>query len=216
MHDDWLARWRGDRIGFHEGHPNALLERHIARFAGCRRVFVPLCGKAEDLAYLATRGHDVVGVELVEEAVQAFFAEHGLVPSIAPRGPCVAYQAGAFALLVGDFFTLTPDLLGPVDALYDRAALIALPPEIRPRYVASLRALVPAGALALVITLEYDQRAVAGPPFAVLEAELRALYAGATIELLGEQAATDVGKCSQSAVPATWRCFAIRWDDARS
>lgn len=211
MHEEWLARWREGRIGFHEGRPNALLGRQIARLAGCRRVLVPLCGKAEDLAFLAEHGHEVIGVELAEQAVRAFFAGHALAPSIAARGPFAAYHAGAFTLLVGDFFAATPELIGPVDALYDRAALIALPAELRPRYVALLRALLPARAPALVITLEYDQHAMAGPPFAVLEPELRALYAGATVELVEERTASG-GKCSQSGVAATERCFAIVLD----
>jgi len=216
MHDEWFARWREGRIGFHEGHPNVLLEHNVARLAGCRRVFVPLCGKAEDLAFLVTRGHEIVGIDLAEEAIRSFFAEHDLVPSIAPRGPYIAYEAGAITLLVGDFFALTPELLGPIDAVYDRAALIALPVEIRTRYVAALRALLPAGAPALVITLDYDQRAMPGPPFAVLESELHTLYAGATIELLEQRAATGSGKCAQSGVPAIECCFAIRWGDPRS
>ena len=223
MHDDWLARWREDRIGFHEGRPNDLLVHHAAQLAGHRRVLVPMCGKAEDLAFLAARGHDVIGVELAEPAVQAFFAEHDLAPSIARRGPVVAYEigrgvmaaapaagpAGAITLLAGDFFAVTPGLLGPVDALYDRAALVALPAELRPRYLAQLRALVPAGVPALVITYEYDQAVVGGPPFAVLEPELRALYAGAAVELLEERAAT-IAKCAQSGVPVSERCFAVR------
>src|SRR4051812_12173703 len=154
MVDDWLGRWREGRTAFHEGRPNDLLVRHAARLAGRRRVLVPLCGKSEDLAFLAARGHDVVGVELAEQAVQAFFAEHDLTPSIARRGSVIAYEvgpgmvrpaapagpagptaSGAIALWAGDFFAVTPELLGPVDALYDRAALIALPAELRPRYV---------------------------------------------------------------------------------
>lgn len=223
MQEDWLARWREGRTRFHEGRPNDLLVHHAAQLAGCRRVLVPLCGKAEDLAFLAARGHDVVGIELAEQAVQAFFAERDLAPSIARRGPFVAYEigpgnvaaeptagpAGAITLLTGDFFAVSPELLGPVDALYDRAALVALPPELRPPYLARLRALVPAGAPALVITYEYDQAAVAGPPFSVLEADLRTLYAGAAVELLEERAAT-LDKCAQLGVPVTERCFAIR------
>ena len=85
MHEDWLARWRDGRIAFHEGHPNVLLEHHIARLAGCRRVLVPLCGKAEDLAYLAAQGHAVLGVELAEQAIREFFEAHGLAPSISAR-----------------------------------------------------------------------------------------------------------------------------------
>ncbi|HEX2687188.1 MAG TPA: hypothetical protein VHN14_11245, partial [Kofleriaceae bacterium] len=178
MAEDWIARWREGRIGFHEGRPNPFLEHHIARFAGCRRVLVPLCGRAEDLAYLAAHGHTVVGIELAEQAVREFFEIHGLVPTITPRGPLVEYTAGAITLFVGDFFAATPALIGPVDAHYDRAALFALPPELRPPYVAHLRNLLPAGSRSLVITIEYEQQRMAGPPFAVHEPELRSLYAG--------------------------------------
>jgi len=216
MDQDWIARWRDGRIAFHEGQANAFLDRYLARFAGCRRVLVPLCGKAEDLAFLAAHGHAVLGVELAEQAVREFFAVHALAPSITARGPFVEYTAGLITVLAGDIFATTPALVGPIDALYDRAALIALPADLRPRYVAQLRALVPPRAPALVITLEYDQQLMTGPPFAVLEAELRALHAGATVELLEERPATGSGKCTESRVPATERCFAIRFDDDRS
>jgi len=206
--EDWLARWRDRRINFHEGRPNGLLEHHHARLAGCRRVLAPLCGKAEDLAFLAAHGHDVVGIELAEQAVREFFVDHALTPSIAPRGPFIEYAAPSITLLAGDFFAATPELLGPIDALYDRAALIALPSTLRPRYVQHLRALLPPTAPALVITLEYEQHRVNGPPFAVLEPELRALYAGRPIELL-EQRPADVTKCKEAGVPVTEHCFAI-------
>jgi len=214
MHDEWLARWRDGRTAFHEGQPNTFLERHIAWLAGRRRVLVPLCGKAEDLAFLAAHDHEVLGVELAEQAVREFFAAHELAPSIAPHGPFVAYAAGSITLLVGDIFELTPRWAGPIDALYDRAALIALPPALRARYVDHLRALLPAGAPGLVITLEYDQSAMTGPPFAVLESELRAQFGSTTsIELVGERLAGGSGKCTQSGVSATERCFAIRAGD---
>jgi thiopurine S-methyltransferase len=224
----WLARWRDGRIAFHEGRPNALLERHVARLDGRRRVLVPLCGKAVDLAFLAARGHDVIGIELAELAVRAFFDEHGIVPAVAPLGPFTAFTAagaagaagtpaGSITLLAGDFFAATPALLGPIDAVYDRAALIALPSELRTRYAASVRALLPPGAPLLVITLEYDQRAMQGPPFCVLESELRALYPAREVALLDERPAPDDGgKCSQSGVKATERCFLIGPRDART
>jgi thiopurine S-methyltransferase len=209
MHDEWLARWRDGRIGFHEGRPNAFLDRYLARLAGARRVLVPLCGRSEDLAFLAAHGYEVVGVELSEPAVRAFFELHALVPSVAARGPFVEYRAGSITLLVGDLFDTTPALLGATDALYDRAALIALPAELRARYVAHLRALLPADAPGLVITIEYDAASLSGPPFPVLEAELRALYAGAIVEWLEDQPVTS-GRCAESGSPATERCFAIR------
>jgi len=210
MHDEWLARWRDGKIGFHEGRPNDLLARHLARLARARRVLVPLCGKTEDLAFLAANDHEVVGIELAEQAVSAFFAEHGLAPAISQRGPFTAYTAGAITLLAGDVFAATAELLGPVDALYDRAALVALPDTLRPSYAALLRRLLPPGAPGLVITFEYDQRAAAGPPFAVLEGELRALYSDAAIDLVEERVASGLPKCAEAGVSAIERCFAIR------
>ena len=213
MSENWIERWRDGQIGFHEGDANTLLAHHVARLSGRHRVLVPLCGRSEDLAFLAAHGHAVLGVELAEQAVREFFDMHALTPSITSRGPFVEYSAGAITLLAGDFFETTPALVGLLDAHYDRAALIALPADVRPRYVAHLRGLLSASATSLVITLEYDQQRIAGPPFAVLESELRSLYAGRTIELLEERPAGGGGKCTQAGIPATERCFMIRSDD---
>jgi thiopurine S-methyltransferase len=209
MHDEWLARWRDGRIGFHEGQPNAFLDRYLARLAGARRVLVPLCGRSEAMALLAAHGYEVVGIELAESAVREFFELHALVPSVERHGPFIEYRAGSITLLVGNLFDTTPALVGATDALYDRAALIALPAELRTRYVAHLRTLLPAGAPGLVITMEYDAARMSGPPFPVAEDELRTLYAGATIEWLDDRPAST-GKCVETATPATERCFAIR------
>jgi thiopurine S-methyltransferase len=208
-HEAWLARWREGRIGFHEGRPNAFLERHIARLGGRKRVLVPLCGKTEDLAFLAAAGHTVIGVEIAEQAIREFFAEHELTPAISQRGSFVGYSAGPFTLLCGDIFELTPEIIGPVDALYDRAALIALPAESRQAYARHLRSVLPQGALGLVITLEYDQALMEGPPFAVLEAEVCSLYAGSVIERIDEAPARGGGKCSDAGIAAIERCYAV-------
>lgn len=169
----WRARWQERKIGFHEGKPNAFLERHIDHLAG--RVFVPLCGKTEDLAFLASRGHPVIGVELVETAVQEFFAEHNITPTVDDN----VYRAGAITIIAGDYFASD---VGAVDSIYDRAALIALPPEMRQRYVRHL----PATPRILLVTVEYPEEAMSGPPFSVGEAEVRSLYAGYQVELVDE------------------------------
>ena len=168
----WLERWQDGRIGFHEGRVNAQLAAHHAAIAGARRVLVPLCGKAEDLAWLAAQGHEVIGVELAETAAQAFFAEHGLVPTATTAGGLPALTAGGVTIAVGDVFATTAAGLGACDGYYDRAAMIALPPELRTRYVAHLRGLLAPGARGLLVTLEYPQAAMAGPPFAVMPDEV--------------------------------------------
>jgi thiopurine S-methyltransferase len=195
----WRARWAEQRIGFHEGAPNAMLEAHAGRLDDRRRVLVPLCGKSEDLAFLAARGHAVVGIELVESAVQAFFAEHGLVPTI----DGATYSAGDVSVIASDFFATTPALVGPIDAVYDRAAIIALPAELRPRYIAQLAQLAP-GAPTLTIALDYDESLFAGPPFSVDDAELRRYYPDAELLATGPNRS---GRIAQLGIPSTVRCY---------
>lgn len=204
----WQDRWKAGQIGFHEGRPNALLERHTARLGASRRVLVPLCGKAVDLTYLAGLGHDVIGVELVEDAVAAFFGEHGLLPTVARDGAFVRYQAGGITILAGDVFDTDPGVLGPIDALYDRAAMIALPPDLRARYVAHLRALLAAGTPALLVTVEYPQEAMPGPPFSVHEDEVRRLYAGADVTLV-EDLPAEMPRLQASGHAGRERCYAL-------
>jgi thiopurine S-methyltransferase len=201
----WEERWREGRIGFHEGAPNKYLSRHAPRLAG--RVLVPLCGKAKDLAFLASRGHDVVGIELVEDAVRAFFTEHGVTPVITPRDELVEYRAGSITIFAGDVFATTRELVGEIDAVYDRAALIALPAELRPRYVDHLRALVAPGTPGLLITLEYEQAQMTGPPFSVVDAEVRAHFGDAVVLL--DEGPAKTPRLRELGVTATERCFSV-------
>ena len=173
----WHERWAQNRIGFHEGQPNDLLVACFDQLSlpPSSRVFVPLAGKSVDIGWLARQGHPVVGIELNESAVQAFFDEAHLSPTMSSVGGLTRYQAGAIELFVGDVFSLTAEVLGPVDAVYDRAALIALPKDTRPRYAAHVSALtgvVPQ----LLVTLDYDPSQTQGPPFSVNGDEIEAHY----------------------------------------
>lgn len=186
----WGDAWRQGKIGFHEGKPNHFLARHRAHLGDRSRVLVPMCGKAEDLMFLAAAGtgeHTVVGVELIEDAVKLFFTEHGLTPAVTTHPHHVAYRHGALTIFAGDYFAITPELTGRCTALYDRAALIALPPELRARYVEHTRRLLAPEVPALLVTLEYDQARFTGPPFSVPEAEVRALYAPREMRQLEER-----------------------------
>lgn len=173
--DFWQQRWREGRIGFHQPEVNRLLQRHWTdlALAADSRVFVPLCGKSVDLAWLAGLGHRVFGVELVESAIVDFFAEQGLQPERVERTPFVQYRAGAIELWAGDAFALTAEDLADCHGVYDRAALIALPPELRQRYVDELYSRLPLGCRGLLITLDYPQAERDGPPFSVDADELR-------------------------------------------
>ena len=174
----WHQRWREGQIGFHQDRPTPLLERHwdaIGVAAG-GRVLVPLCGKSLDMAWLAARGHRVLGVELSPIAVEQFFSEQGLSPSVHASASGTHYVAGAIEVVLGDAFALDATLLASCDAIYDRAALIALPADLRRRYAREVYAKLPTGCRGLLITLEYPQDEKQGPPFSVPEAEVMACF----------------------------------------
>lgn len=194
--EDWQARWQTGRIGFHEGKPNAMLTSlfDLLGLSAGARVFVPLCGKAEDLAWLAARGLEVTGVELVGEAAEAFFAEHGLAPSEEAAGPFRRLSAGGVTIYVGDIFALGGLGLAPFDGVYDRAALVALPFEERARYVPLVLDLLAPGSRSLVIGLAGEPAFEGGPPYHVDEAEVRARFEPrASVELLADDPDASVG-----------------------
>ncbi|MGZ8248938.1 thiopurine S-methyltransferase, partial [Methylomagnum sp.] len=164
----WLEKWESREIGFHRDAVNQQLERHWPSLGiGAERaVLVPLCGKSLDLVYLRRLGHPMVGVELSPLAVREFFAEQGLQPESRDLGDGLrAFEAEGVCLIQGDFFALRREDLPEIGAVYDRAALIAMPPETQPRYAAQLVALLPEEAPMLLITLEYDNDEMQGPPF---------------------------------------------------
>lgn len=175
----WLDRWRTGQTAFHQSSVDRSLRRHwpSLEVGAGKRVFAPLCGKSLDLLWLRDQGLEVLGVELAAAAVEAFFLENGLPARRRAGVPFDAYEAPGICLLCGDFFTLTPELLGCVDAVYDRAALISWAPALRDGYVGHLATLVSPGTRMLLITLEYPQSQMAGPPFAVPCEEVARLYA---------------------------------------
>ena len=174
--DFWHQRWAENAIGFHLQEVNPFLlkgwpELHISSDS---KVFVPMCGKSLDLAWLREQGHSVLGVEVNDSACAAFFDERGVEPEIANDGRYLARALDGITLLCGDFFTLESADLEDVDAVYDRAAFIALPKEMRERYAQRMVEILPAGVKVLLITLEFD--APSGPPFSVTEEEILELY----------------------------------------
>ncbi|MBV4474397.1 thiopurine S-methyltransferase [Pseudomonas botevensis] len=179
--DFWYKKWESNQIGFHQPQVNPYLQRHWPDLSVAEqaRVLVPLCGKSLDLLWLAGRGHQVLGVELSEKAVEDFFSEQQLPVQVSEKGAFKRYRAGSIELWCGDFFALTADDVADCAALYDRAALIALPAPMRERYAAHLQAILPTGLQGLLITLDYDQTQMSGPPFAVDDAEVQRLLCGA-------------------------------------
>ena len=175
--DFWHRRWAEGQTGWHQDEVDRLLQRHwpaVAPGAGSL-VLVPLCGASLDMAWLARRGHRVLGVELSPLACERFFAGQGLQPRRHRQGDFELFEAGDISLLCGDVFDLTDAHLGGVDAVWDRAALVALPPATRIRYARELYGRLPLGCSGLLQCFEYDQDCRDGPPFSVDEAEVSAL-----------------------------------------
>ncbi|WP_295456357.1 thiopurine S-methyltransferase [uncultured Thiodictyon sp.] len=176
--DYWLGRWHRGETGWHLDAVN----RHLSTFwPGLEvpvgtQVLVPLCGKTLDLLWLAGQGYRVLGVELSRLAIDAFFVDNGLTPTVTDDAGLRRYRVDELEILCGDVFALSAAQVAGVGAVYDRAALIALPPALRERYATHLNALLPAGVPRLLITLDYDQAMISGPPFSVSNAEVERLF----------------------------------------
>jgi len=183
----WQQRWHNGQIGFHRDTPLPLLLKYWPSLdleAGSQ-VFVPLCGKSLDMLWLAEQGHRVLGVELSELAITQFFAERRLSPECRQSPFGTHYHAGAWEIICGDAFALAPEILQHCAGVYDRGAMVALPPEMRETYIATTWARLPPGCRGLLVTLEYPQAQKNGPPFSVEEAEIRQRFAGThALELL--------------------------------
>ncbi|GGH95154.1 MAG: thiopurine S-methyltransferase [Pseudomonas sp.] len=172
----WQARWAQGQIGFHLQEVNPYLQQHwpSLSIAPGSQVLVPLCGKSLDMAWLAGQGLRVLGVELAERAVEDFFAEQGLQPEVEQQGVLRLYRAAGVEIYCGDFFNVQAEHVAGCTALYDRAALIALPETMRARYVEHLAAILPGNCRGLLVSLEYAQEEMSGPPFSVSQAEIDA------------------------------------------
>lgn len=177
QHDFWQNKWQKNEIGFHLQEANPLLVKHFStlNLKQNARVFLPLCGKTLDIAWLLTQGYRVAGAELSQIAIEDLFNSLQLTPTITTHGDIRQYSAANIDIFVGDIFKVTPTMLGNIDAVYDRAALVALPQEMRQRYAAHLLALTQT-APQLLICFEYDQTLQAGPPFSVTNNEVKQHY----------------------------------------
>ncbi|CAH1090459.1 Thiopurine S-methyltransferase [Candidatus Nitrotoga sp. 1052] len=176
--DYWCERWARSETGFHQNEINTHLQRFwpALNLAPGSRVFVPLCGKSRDMLWLRGQGHEVVGVEICPLAVEAFFAESGLQASVTKHGAFNLYQTEGLRLYCGDFFQMTSEDMAGVSAVFDRASLIALPPSMRSAYAAHMQTILASGVNTLLVTFDYPQHEMQGPPFSVKEPEVKALY----------------------------------------
>lgn len=174
----WLQRWENREIGFDQASSNPFMVEYFKHLnlSENSRVFVPLCGKTIDITWLLSAGYDVVAVELSEQAVIELFQALDLTPSISCEGDLKRYRHGGLDVFVGDIFDLTGVMLGKVDAIYDRAALVALTTPVRKQYTKHLRDITN-NAPQLLLCFEYDQSLMNRTPYSVEEEEVKAHYA---------------------------------------
>ncbi len=174
----WHERWQTGQIGFHLTKAHPALDKYWKdlSIAKAGRVLVPLCGKSLDILWLRDAGYPVVGVELSTIAVESFCMENGVPARRRELNGFDSYESHNLRLLRGDFFSTTRELLGPISAIYDRAALISWAPELRAAYVAHLAGLIAPGVPTLLVTMEYPQEQMSGPPFSLSRTDLESLY----------------------------------------
>lgn len=174
----WLERWQKNEIGFHAPKVQPALARHWAALGvpSGATVFVPLCGKSIDMSWLAGQGYRVVGAELSGLAVDTFFTEHDLAPDVRSHEGFTIKSAGGIEIWCGDFFALERSKLPRLDAAYDRAAAVAMPPKMQPRYAAKMAELMPPRSAVLLVGLDYDPQEMQGPPFDMSRTRIRELF----------------------------------------
>lgn len=179
----WHQKWVRGEIGFHQKDINPFLLKHLEKLNIPKgsRIFLPLCGKTRDFLFLLESGYQVIGAELSELAIKELFKELCLNPEITPLGELIRYSAQDIDVFVGDIFDVTAEYLGHISAIYDRAALVALPVEIRARYTSHLMNITNT-APQLLVSYEYDQKLMDGPPFSLTEGEIKQHY-GSKYEL---------------------------------
>ncbi|MCW8880294.1 MAG: thiopurine S-methyltransferase [Kangiellaceae bacterium] len=187
----WIDKWKKQETGFHLASAHPLLRKYFPKvFANQTSVFLPLCGKTQDLIFCSDQGLAVIGNELSEVAIEQFFLANQLAPKTEVSQNFILREANNIAIYQGDFFELEKRTFENTQAIYDRAALVALPVEMRKSYAEKMKQLFPQATM-LLITLEYNQREMSGPPFSVTQDEVNSLFDFANIELLYKQNIID-------------------------
>ncbi|MDC0610326.1 thiopurine S-methyltransferase [Vibrio sp.] len=174
----WLSMWKNGHTDFHQTSVNQQLQDywHRLNIPTMGRVLVPLCGKSKDLIWLARRGYEVIGIELSSIAVRAFFEENNLKPKKTRCGNFTVWRHGHIRIFCGDIFVLKSTDIGKIDAIYDRAALSALPETIRKLYVTTLLSFMPFLKPMLLLTTEDADPLRTTHSQALIDSEISDLY----------------------------------------
>lgn len=175
--DYWEGVWRNEDLGFHQPQVNRHLQRFWQRLqlVPSSRVFVPLCGKSLDMGWLLSEGHEVIGADIAEKAQEEFLTSRDEPVHYTQENRLKLAWQGRLLFVAGDIMHLEPDMLRSVDAVYDRAALVALPRAARQNYALLLAHCLKPGAKMLLITRQAPEEQLT-PPFNVSAAEVDELY----------------------------------------
>lgn len=173
--DKWKKRWQDNRIGWHEDQGNSALKKFWHPQNKKCSVLVPFCGKSKDLLWLANQGHNVIGVEISDIAINAFFGENNLKYEKETNNGFDSYIAknASIAIYCGDYFKF--NICG-LDALYDRGSLVAVEPSMRLKYIEHTKSLLHKLAYRFIISLDYEEGYVQGPPHPLKAAEVLSFW----------------------------------------
>jgi len=202
----WLQRWKNREIGFNQDKPNAFMLKYFSSLDLSKgsRVLVPLCGKSIDISWLLSQGYEVIGIELSEQAIIELFEELGVEPDVSTLGELLVYSANSITIYVGDIFKVSTKILGKIDAVYDRAALVALTTELRVAYASHLRGITN-NASQLLLCFEYDQSLMDRSPYSVDEDEVTRHYGDVyTLGLLARESIEGGFKGKLPASDVVW------------
>jgi thiopurine S-methyltransferase len=202
----WFDKWQKNEIGFHQSKANPILVEFFPALSLKKghRIFLPLCGKTLDIGWLLSQGLSVVGIEMVETAVIQLFEELKIDPEITVTNGLKCYKAPNLDIYVGDIFKLSKEILGPVNAVYDRASMVALPEDVRLKYAQHLKSIT-SSVPQLLVTYEYDQTQVDGPPFSVSSEEVKKHYENNfKLNVLQSKEVPGGMKGKTSAIEAVW------------
>lgn len=183
---DWLERWKNGFIGWHQHKANMRMVKFLPtlNLKANDTVFVPLCGKSLDMIFLLEQDFKIIGVELSELAVEQFFTENNLSFKKHKIDDFVCWTGENIKIYCGNIFNLTTQQVLTVNAIYDRASLIALNKKMRQDYVRHLLGIMPEKIKWLLLTMNYPQSQKEGPPFAVAKEEVKKLFQECDYQLL--------------------------------
>ncbi|HET6527158.1 MAG TPA: hypothetical protein VFG39_00260 [Balneolaceae bacterium] len=174
----WQSRWRKNKTGWHMDEVYPLLPDlwpSLSLKAGAR-ILVPFCGKSVDMQWFIDKYFHVTGVDVSEKALHAFMERSSNPFTSQHQYGFSVFRSENIELWQGDFQKLPVAGMPSFDAIYDKAALIALPEEMRLKYAQKVLQCSGPETQMMLQTFEYEQDEMTGPPFSVDEQEIRRLY----------------------------------------